>query len=287
MKVLGLRRSFWKLFVLSIALTLAIATSQRASSAPTPTAVRFYITATCSANFGSSWSVGLNGTQVQAGIQDFSCTCNPQAVTVGPFNTSAVLNLLGARGSNTAFFQNTGNDWVEALSAQIDWSDGVTETLTADPTVNHTNTTCTPTLYYGTNRTFTTVLPDTDGDGLPDYLDPDLDGDGICQAPYAPGTYNIVYNNVTYTKTCAATTDSTASGDNCPYTPNPDQADSAGDGVGDACRPAVVTVPWLGTSQPHQVYSGGALTLQGVAVIGATGVPVPLTSASWDPGDGS
>ncbi|MCC7011880.1 MAG: PKD domain-containing protein [Planctomycetes bacterium] len=47
----------------------------------------------------------------------------------------------------------------------------------------------------------------------------------------------------------------------------------------------VKTVPWRGDpTQPHQVYSGATLTLQGVA-LPAPGCP--LTSAVWDPGDGS
>ena len=46
-----------------------------------------------------------------------------------------------------------------------------------------------------------------------------------------------------------------------------------------------ITVPWLGDpAQPHQVFSGGQLTLQGSCR------PLPgctLTAATWDPGDGS
>jgi hypothetical protein len=50
------------------------------------------------------------------------------------------------------------------------------------------------------------VNDDTDGDGTPNYLDPDDDGDGILTPD-----------------------------DNCPLVDNPDQADSDGDGAGDAC----------------------------------------------------
>lgn len=46
-----------------------------------------------------------------------------------------------------------------------------------------------------------------------------------------------------------------------------------------------VTVPWLGDPNlQHQVFSGGAMTLQGVARLPAG---CTLTGATWDPGDGS
>jgi len=51
------------------------------------------------------------------------------------------------------------------------------------------------------------VQLDNDGDGLPDIDDPDDDNDGVPDAD-----------------------------DNCPRIANQDQADSLGDGVGDACR---------------------------------------------------
>jgi hypothetical protein len=50
----------------------------------------------------------------------------------------------------------------------------------------------------------------------------------------------------------------------------------------------VKTVPWLGSpTTAHPVYSGGKLMLQGVATYGAGDAPMALTSATWDPGDGS
>ena len=59
---------------------------------------------------------------------------------------------------------------------------------------------------------------DTDGDGLGDVCDDDLDGDGI-----------------------------TNSKDNCPLVSNPSQSDSLDNGVGDACGPiAVNTLPSSG-----------------------------------------
>jgi hypothetical protein len=48
---------------------------------------------------------------------------------------------------------------------------------------------------------------------------------------------------------------------------------------------AAITVPWEGDpTLPHQVYNGGTITLQGTASV-PTGCA--LTSASWDPGDGT
>jgi hypothetical protein len=57
---------------------------------------------------------------------------------------------------------------------------------------------------------------DADGDGLPDHQDPctDTDGDGFGDPGFAANT-------------CPP--------DNCPFAPNPSQADADGDGVGDAC----------------------------------------------------
>jgi VCBS repeat-containing protein len=50
----------------------------------------------------------------------------------------------------------------------------------------------------------------------------------------------------------------------------------------------VVTVPWLGNrALPHEVYPGGEIILQGVAVLGDDDTPASVVNATWDPGDGT
>lgn len=63
---------------------------------------------------------------------------------------------------------------------------------------------------------------DSNGDGVGDACECDFDGDGICDDPADDPA--IVCNGCT------------EGPDNCPLVPNPDQADSDGDGIGDACE---------------------------------------------------
>lgn len=62
--------------------------------------------------------------------------------------------------------------------------------------------------------------------GATTVVDPDFDNDGICNGAES-GTDPVTAN--------PCTPNAKGLGDNCPATPNPDQKDTDGDGVGDAC----------------------------------------------------
>jgi VCBS repeat-containing protein len=139
-----------------------------------------------------------------------------------------------------------------------------------------------------------------DKDSLGDVCDTDMDGDG---------DLNTADNCPTMSNADQRNTDGDAQGDvcdndldndgvqntvdNCLYVANASQQSTNpytvdGVTVGDACIVAPVTVPWMGVhTQPHQVFSGGSLVLQGVAVYQDTFLPADIKSATWDPGDGS
>jgi len=81
-------------------------------------------------------------------------------------------------------------------------------------------------------------FPDTDGDGVADCVDPDIDGDGVLNED-----------------------------DNCPLVWNPQQEDTNGNGVGDACdTPAVPTVL---ASAPPSPANENAPTLSGAGEEGS------------------
>ena len=83
---------------------------------------------------------------------------------------------------------------------------------------------------------------DTDGDGIGDACDEDIDGDGILNAQdNCPKTSNPDQTDTDgdgVGDVCDEDIDNDGipnSRDNCPYVANPDQADTDGDGIGDVC----------------------------------------------------
>ena len=75
--------------------------------------------------------------------------------------------------------------------------------------------------------TFNPIQTDTDGDGLGDACDPDIDGDGDLNA-----------------------------NDNCPYNANANQSDIDGDGIGDVCDPDADGDGIPNEEDPNPYYSG-------------------------------
>jgi outer membrane protein OmpA-like peptidoglycan-associated protein len=129
---------------------------------------------------------------------------------------------------------------------------------------------------------------DTDGDGLPDFLDLDSDGDGIpdgednCRAQANDDQADCDGDGVG--DACQDPRPGCADGDgdgipddedNCKDVPNPDQADCDGDGTGDACeavQPACKVVEI--DENAGELYGGGGCGSSG----GSSGAGVLLVA---------
>jgi hypothetical protein len=90
-----------------------------------------------------------------------------------------------------------------------------------DPCTGGTTTNCSDNCPFDRNAD----QKDTNGNGIGDACDPDLDGDGYCN-PWLCGSVPV--DPDTGKPVCAGS-------DNCPKLANSDQADTDHDGVGDAC----------------------------------------------------
>jgi chitodextrinase len=253
------------LSVLGVAGLLA-ATAAPAAAQDTATAIRFKaLNIDCSSSVGTaSFTVKVSATPIGTFPFTQGCACNsaPMNVTI---TDPAALALVGAPACT--LFSVTTNDpqggaYVGYVAVEIDRTLSGTESICIEDYAGFAagGGSCAPrdvcTGYQFSPGTVANALPDTDGDGIADCSDADDDGDGVLDAA-----------------------------DNCPTTPNADQADSNGNGIGNACEPRAITVPWLGSpTQPHQVFSGGQLILQGTVRMDPS---FTVTAASWDPGDGS
>ena len=105
-------------------------------------------------------------------------------------------------------------------------------------------------------NTTSSDLTDTDGDGIGDLCDDDIDNDGVANEedcnPFnaGEGRLSVYYADLdgdnygdpnTSVTACSAPEGYVINGtDNCPETYNPDQMDSDGDGIGNTCDPSVV-----------------------------------------------
>ena len=148
---------------------------------------------------------------------------------------AAALLLLGSGGlyAATVSYQY---DPLNRLT-EVTYPDGTVITFAYDPAGNRTQ------------KVVTVALgPDTDGDGDPDITDPDDDNDGVLDGddafPLDPTEWRDtdgdgIGNNADPDDDNDTVGDAT---DNCPLVANPDQADSNGNGMGDACEPKVYTV---------------------------------------------
>ena len=216
-KIMKIRKcqTRWFTSVVACAVSAALATSAFAQ----PTEVRLIVGHTDCSSIGGfpppPVDFSLNGTFLGSfAPTDATCSCFPvPSPLVVALSDATSLGAVGPEGCNDAdvfvddpFFLFA----VAYVRVEIDRPSG-TEILCVEDflpggTCADRADLCAGFDFAGPARTFTNVLPDQDGDGVPDCSDPDVDGDGV------PNT-----------------------SDNCPTDENPGQADCNSDGQGDAC----------------------------------------------------
>ena len=256
---------FLGLLLITVAMATArpVAGVELATMAPPPVpsddavSVKFLVYETACTNRSTRVTFSVNGVPAASLDPRGDCTCSPSAPKSVTTTDPAVLALFAPSACTTVEMSWDSLLLAGWARAEVTRPSGVEVFKIMDKTGNYGNQVC----YAwedGNSVSYTSTLPDSDGDGAPNCTDLDLDGDGV---------------------------DNTV--DNCPRLPNATQVDTDGNGWGDVCQGGVVAVPWFGSEvQPHQVYSGGSLVLQAVASTGG-GHPPILQSGTWDPGDGS
>jgi hypothetical protein len=240
--------------------TSAAALSFDAAEAPPDAATALKVHYNGTPCGSATFTVKVGNTVAGTFTPAYSCGCFYAAPQSFTFTDPAVLALLSSPTcTNISVTQANVSAYTSWIAFEIVRASGSEKVCLLDgANTNCTTTSSCSALQNRQNQTWSTNQPDLDSDGTIDSCDTDTDGDGIANAS-----------------------------DNCPTIANPDQADTDGNQTGNACQPQLAAVPWLGsTSLAHQVYSGGSLTLQAVA-LSTAGQPLPLASATWDPGDGS
>jgi RHS repeat-associated protein len=180
------------------------------------------------------------------GVQVCTCSISP-AVAINPVGTSHTLTVTGTCGgvgSDVSLSITSGPNAGFAASGTADGNRQISFTYTSN---GQPGTDTIQVIFYHDfpahstcTATKTWVLPDRDGDGVPDVNDncPNTPNPGQ-QDSDNDGRGDVCDNCPTASNPDQRNSDDDGLGDvcdNCPTVSNPDQQDSDGDGVGDACE---------------------------------------------------